>query len=672
MNNFLLEIYGEEIPSWAQKIGENELVKLFQKFLDENEINYKTLESYSSSRRIILLASNVVRYVNENNIEIRGPSIEADENALQGFLKKNNSSKDELVQKIVKNKEYYFITKKSSPKKVHFLLEQAIPSILKNIKWKKSMRWNEFDDKWIRPIKNIMCIFEDKKINFKFGGTKSNDFTYGNYHYKENKIKITRIKDHKKILQKNYVEISRTKRKAIIMKKINNFCTKENLKIVENSQLFDRVSDTVEYPNVFFATYSKKYFDLPEFVIKSVMFDKQDYFCFEDKGKLSNRFAFVSSKQNTEKKNIVKGNENVLKARFSDAKFFIDEDLKKKLSDRLPDLKNIIFFKNAGTLYQRSFRIKSIVNFISQKIDFDATLFEKYLILSNVDLTCELVKEFPNLQGKVGGYYASKENFPDEISDAFFSQYNLTFEKQHNNILSHVLSISQKIDSIIGFFVSYKKISGAGDPFGVRRSTLSIIKICIEKKIDLDLIKLLEFSFDEYIKQNLKIDIDLKIISDFFKKRIGVLFVEIGYKSELVDMMLSKDKINPFKLSKEIEILNTFINSNHGVNFLKAIKRMISINDARVSSLNPDPKKFKLKEENLLFECVEKLVNFRNGINFIQDKEFIISFTQKLNTFFDNVKVNVDDSLIQNNRKALIRLLCTIIEKFYKFSLIKF
>ena len=191
------------------------------------------------------------------------------------------------------------------------------------------------------------------------------------------------------------------------------------------------------------------------------------------------------------------------------------------------------------------------------------------------------------------------------------------------------------------------------------------------KKIDLDLIKLLEFSFDEYIKQNLKIDIDLKIISDFFKKRIGVLFVEIGYKSELVDMMLSKDIINPFKLSKEIEILNTFINSNHGVNFLKAIKRMISINDARVSSLNPDPKKFKLKEENLLFECVEKLVNFRNSINFIQDKEFIISFTQNLNTFFDNVKVNVDDSLIQNNRKALIRLLCMIIEKFYKFSLIK-
>ena len=264
------------------------------------------------------------------------------------------------------------------------------------------------------------------------------------------------------------------------------------------------MSDSVEYPFVLFANFSKSYFDLPEFLIKSVMTEKQEYFCFMNKARLSNNFAFVSSKNDSNSKLIVKGNQNVLKARFSDAKFFIAEDKKKTLKESLKILKKVIFFTNAGTLHQRALRIKKLNIFISKQINFNIRKFEKFLALSNADLTSELVKEFPGLQGKVGGYYASLEKIPNEVCEAFYNQYNSKFPKKSNNILALIISISQKIDGILAFFISQKRISGAGDPFGLRRSVLSIIKICIDNKLSLDINLVIKFSLKTFEEQKNK------------------------------------------------------------------------------------------------------------------------------------------------------------------------
>ena len=208
----------------------------------------------------------------------------------------------------------------------------------------------------------------------------------------------------------------------------------------------------------------------------------------------------------------------------------------------------------------------------------DLKKFYKYLILSNVDLTCELVKEFPSLQGKVGGYYASLENFPNEVCDAMYSQYNLDFPKG-DNYLSLLMSISQKIDGILGFFISYKKLSGAGDPFGVRRSALSIIKLCIENSLDIDLIEIIEYSNKKFLEQGISSELDLENIVDYFRKRILILFNDMGFNNEEVQSVLFKKKFNPLQLYQDLKVLKKFMSSENGKDFKRAIKRLISINE---------------------------------------------------------------------------------------------
>ena len=330
---------------------------------DFNKIVYSKIEANSSSRRVSLSISQIEKETPESVVHIRGPRVDANENALKGFLNKNNSKFEDLIKKKVKNKEYLFLAIKSPKLKVEKTLQQNLPIILSKVKWKKSMRWNNFDEKWIRPIKSILCTFHNKKIVFKYGGVTSSNFSFGNYHYGEKKIIIKNTKNYEKDLEKNRVILSRVKRENMISKKLQSFCKLNSSELIENKDLFERVVDSVEYPNVLFGSFSKKYFDIPEFLLKSVMYEKQDYFCFLKNKALLNSFAFISSKDITKKKNIVKGNENVLKARFSDAKFFIREDRKKKLEERIIDLKEIIFFRGAGNLYQRAERIKKTILF---------------------------------------------------------------------------------------------------------------------------------------------------------------------------------------------------------------------------------------------------------------------------------------------------------------------
>ena len=669
MNEFLLEIYGEEIPSWAQRYAEKDLKYLIEEFLILKKVQYSKIEINSSSRRVSISINKIEKEIPQSVLEIRGPGIDAHENALMGFLNKNNSTSKDLVKKKVKNKDYFFLKIKSPKLKVNILLQQNLPIILSKVRWKKSMRWNSFDEKWIRPIKSILCIFHNKKIVFKYGGVTSSNFTYGNYKYGENKIIFKKTNNYEKDLEKNHVILSRIKRQNIINKKLESFCNLKRSKVIENKDLFDRVVDSVEYPNVLFGTFSEKYFDLPEFLLKSVMFEKQDYFCFFKNKSLMNSFAFISSKDIPKKKKIIESNENVLKARFSDAEFFINEDRKKKLEDRLGNLKEIIFFRNAGNLFQRAERIQKIIVFISGKINFDLKRFYKYLIHSNVDLTCELVKEFPSLQGKVGGYYASLENFPNEVCDAISTQYNLDFPKG-DNYLSLLMSISQKVDGILGFFNSYKKLSGAGDPFGIRRSVLSIIKICIQNNLNLDLIEILEFSNKKFEEQGISSEIDLENIIDYFRKRLLILLNDMGFKSEEVQSVLFKNKFNPLQSYKNLKVLKKFISSENGKKFQSAIRRLISINENSKVQNNINVNIFQSKEEVNLYKCSQYLTKYKQGIDFLEDKNFISLFTNSLNQFFDKVKVNSNDEKLKENRRALVNNLFKKVNNIYKFELL--
>lgn len=671
MNEFLLEIYGEEIPSSSQLLIESQLKLLFENLLNEGEISYKKIKTFSTSRRVAIIIFDLQQYTKVKLKEYRGPKIEADDRAIQGFLKSKNLKDIKSLDKKMINKSAYYIYRESMARKdVSKILETKIPDILNSIKWIKSMRWGDNKERWIRPIKNIMTFFGKKIIKFDFAGIKSNNFTFGNYQYSSEKFKCNNFKEYQKIMQTNNVILDRKIREKKILKEIKKFCDKENLLFEENKKLLKRLVDSVEFPNVFFGSFDKEYFKLPEFLVENILSNIQDYFSFKQKNyKLSNRFCFVSNLPKKKKNNLVKGNQNVLKARFSDADFFIDEDLKKKLDQRVSKLKKIVFYKNAGTLFHRAMRIQMLAKKILERNERDQKYVE-YLNLSNADLTTELVKEFPNLQGKVGGYYAKIENLPPEVCLAISDQYEYEFQSSYSNYLTYILSISQKFDSIFGYFVSYQKLSGAGDPFGVRRSILSIIKICIEKEIDIDFLELFIFVKSLYVEQDIKVNIEFNLIEDFFKKRIMVLFSELKFNNNVISASIKKASTNPYLISEKIKNLSKFVSSKEGISFLKAYKRLDSMIDEYLDN-DIEVKLLQLNEEKVLHKLISEFENleFQNR-DIIRNIDLIKKITLSLNKFFDSVMVNDKDSRIKNNRKILISNFHKRLNDDFEFSLL--
>ena len=673
MTDFILEIYGEEIPSSAQNLIENQFEKLFKQLFQDNEVKFGELSTFSTSRRVVIYINGLNNYTDSKQVEVKGPQIDSSEKAIQGFLKSNNlESVKRLETKIIKNKSYFIFKKQIEKQNIANILNTEIPKILQSIKWTKSMRWGKHNDRWIRPVKNILCIFNKKLLKIKFADLNSNKFSFGNYHFDEKKFKYINYLNYREKLKENYVILEQSTRQKNILKKVNAFCKKNNLKFVNDSSFLKRISNSVEYPNVYFGSFDNKFFKIPEFLLQNIMSDKQDYFIFKKKNnRLTNFFGFVSGIKVKKQNKLVEGNLNVLKARFSDASFFINEDKKKGLISRLNQLKEIVY-ERTGSLFDRARRIETVTKFIYEKVGKKCDQFENYLIYSNTDLTTDLVKEFPSLQGKVGGFLANFENFPKIVSLAFSDQYEYEFSESYDNFLTIVLSISQKFDSILGYFVTKESVSGAGDPFGIRRSTLSIIKICIDKKINLNFSELFDFHKNLYLVQNINLKIKFGFLFTFFQKRIVNLFKEMGFRNDIILASINKE-FNPNTIFIRATKMTELYNSRNGQKFLKAFKRLNSLNE-NLGNQNVEINLLKEKEEkkfyNLLHDIKKNIDESKHNFIF-ENHSDLYKFSETINIFFDNVIVNDDNLKLRNNRKILVNKLHQILNDNYRFSLLE-
>ncbi len=672
MSEFLLEIYGEEIPSSTQDLLELELKRLFEELLKRFDIKFDKIITMSTSRRVVLFIKDLPKITKKKINLIKGPKVNSKESAITGFLK-SNSLKDtsQLSKKEINGNLYYLYEKQSGEKKISNLLEENLPILLRSIRWIKSMRWGNHEDRWIRPIKNILCIFDKKVIKFSYAGLESCNHTYGNYYFGEKKFKCSNYVTYRKQLEKYYVIVDRLKREKKIKSKIEEFCKRKNLVLDINASLLKRTSDSVENPNVFFGEFDKKFFKLPEFLIENIVTDKQDFFSFKSQNKmLSNNFCFVSNLNNNKKKQLIKGTQNVLKARFSDASFFLNEDQKIGLRERNSHLNNIIFYQNAGNLYERSVRISLGVQFIYKKINKKINFETDYLSFSNADLATELVNEYPGLQGKVGGYYAYNEKFPKEVYQAFSDQYEYEYSVNYNNFLTFILSITQKFDAILGYFISKKSLKGTGDPFGIRRAALSIIKICLEKKIDFNFNELFSYLKKIYQEQNIQVEMEYETLYEFFKKRIEILFEESGFYTDVIRASFADNAMNPHLTFLKVNKLQKFLKTKDGISFLQAFKRLDSLNEECQTS-EIDENLFNQKEEMQFYEflcLIDKKLNNLGKECLLDDNSIVNKTTLIINNFFDNVIVNDDNMELRKNRKKLINHLHKALKKSYNFS----
>ena len=685
MSEFFLELFSEEIPSSLQKNLREDLLDSFNKLFNEKFISFKKSSSYSTPNRMILVFEGLPKQVVLKSEEIKGPNINAPEIALEGFIRSNDISKKDLFKKKIDKGEFYFFKTKPTKLNTHELLEESIPLILQKIQWKKSMRWGEFDLNWGRPLKSILAIFDRKKLTFSFHHLVSSDTTFVDKEFEDNKKTFVDFKDYVNFFKKVNIVIDHKQRKNLIEKKFNEISNKKNIKIENNPKLLDEVVDLTDQPNVIVCEFDRKFLNIPKEILIITMQYHQKYFpTFDQKGNITNEFLVITNKQ--DKKGFIKlGNERVVEARLSDAEFFWEKDKSQNLVKRVSKLKSMNYFKGLGTYFDKVQRMRKLGGMLSDELLISKEKVELSASICKVDLVSELVGEFPELQGIMGGYFANEQGFEKEISLAISEQYlpiglNSKVPKKPYSI---ALSLADKIDTLVGFFGINQKPTSSKDPFALRRLALGIIKIIIENKKDFKIRDLISYSSSLYMDQGFKFGNEFlqKELSDFLMDRLKFYMKEEKIRHDIIQASTNYNSLDKLVIIfGKAKSLNKIINKQNGIDLISSYKRASNILDSELDKLSvelsntTDPGIFKTELEKNLFKKINELRKYFLSINkdenFEQSLANLAEAKKVIFDFFDNVIVNEDDQTIKKNRLELIQMLCKTFDNYVNFSLI--
>ena len=686
MAEFFLELFSEEIPAGLQKDLREKLFEEFQRFFDEKFIKSKKNFSLSTPNRLIIVFEGLDKVIKISSEEIKGPKTNSPEQALEGFLRSNKITKKDLLKNKTEKGEFYFYKTKPKIQKTSDLLTEFIPKLLENYQWKKSMKWGEFDLNWGRPLKSILSIFNKKVINFNFHHISSSNSTYIDKDFEERKKIFKDFKSYENYFKKEGILVDQNKRKELIEYEFSKILNKKKLKIKDNSKLFNEVIDLVDNPNILLCSFDKKFLSIPKEILILTMQSHQKYFpTFNYKDELTNEFLIVANKK--DQKGFIKiGNERVVEARLSDAEFFWKKDKTQNLVKKVSELKLINFFKGLGTYFDKVQRMRKLGGMLSDELLISKEKVELSASICKTDLTSDLVGEFPELQGIMGGHFSSCQGFDKDISLALAEQYmpiglNSKIPKKPFSV---ALSITDKIDTLVGFFGINEKPTSSKDPFALRRTALGIIRTVIENKKNFKLNDLLIYSSNLYqdqgksfINQNLQ-----KELNNFLKDRFKYYLREKQIRYDIIDASISSFSLNKiFSSFEKAKILNKIINTQIGLDITFSYKRASNIlynemKDNKVEISNAtDPGIFKSDFEKNLYKKINEIKkyysNINNDENYEQSLSILASAKREIAEFFDNVQVNEKNEILRKNRLELINMLCKTFQNFINFQLLK-
>ena len=686
MSEFFLELFSEEIPSSLQKCLRENLLHSFNELFAKKSISFKKSSSYSTPNRLIIVFEGLQKKIVLKAEEVKGPNINASEMALEGFMRSNNIFKKDLIKKKNEKGEFYFFKTKSKKLNTHNLLEEFVPLVLQKIQWKKSMKWGEFDLNWGRPLKSILAIFDKKKLNFNFHHLISSNSTFIDKEFEEKRKIFNNFKDYNNFFKKLNITIDQNHRKNLIEKKFNEITKKKNITIENNPKLLDEIVDLIDQPNVILCEFDRKFLNIPKEILIITMQHHQKYFpTFDKKENITNKFLVVINKQ--DKSGLIKlGNERVVDARLSDAEFFWQKDKSQNLVKRVSSLKSMNYFKGLGTYFDKVQRMRKLGGMLSDELLISKEKVELSSSICKVDLVSELVGEFPELQGVMGGYFAEEQGFEKDICRAISEQYlpaglNSKIPKKPYSI---ALSLADKLDTLVGFFGINQKPTSSKDPFALRRLALGIIKTIVENKKDFKLRDLISYSSSLYIEQGFVFENKLlqKELADFLMDRLKFYMKEEKIRHDIIQASSSS-----FNLDQSVIIfgkaksLNNLIDKPNGIDLISSYKRASNIldNELKDKSLElsntTDPGIFKTELEKNLFKKINELRKYFQSINkdedFEQSLDNLAESKKVIFDFFDNVIVNEKDPAIKKNRLELIQMLCKTFDNYVNFSLIE-
>ncbi len=686
MSELFLELFSEEIPVSLQKDLRKELLDEINKIFNENLINSKKKFSLSTPNRLIVVFQGLDKEVEVKSVEIKGPSISSAPQALEGFLKSKNINKTNIFKKKTDKGEFYFFKTKKKKLKTVDLISENLPKIINNFKWKKSMKWGNFDLSWGRPLKLILCVFDKKIVNFKINHLKSSNFTYIDKDFEERKKVFTDFKTYQKYFHKIGVILDQEKRKDLINKNIEKILKIKNLKIGDSEKLLDEVTNLIDRPFILECSFDKKFLSIPKEILILTMQSHQKYFpLFTKNNEITNEFLVIANKKDSS--GLIKiGNERVVEARLDDAEFFWKKDKSQNLVKKVSGLKSMNFFKGLGTYFDKVQRMRKLGGLISDELLISKEKVELSATICKTDLISEIVGEFPELQGIMGGHLSQVQGFDKDIVDAVKEQYLPTGPDSEvpKKPFSISLSLADKIDTLTGFYGLNEKPTSSKDPYALRRVALGIIRIIIENKKDIKVNDLFSYSQNIYLEQGFKFSNDRLIndISFFLKDRLKNYLKEKNIRHDIIDASTKMIDLNKISTTYErAKSLNKIINKKIGENIILSYKRAFNILNTEIKKINEDltgivdPGIFKHDSERILYKKISELKQHFSGItkkqNFDETLILLGSAKDEVFNFFDNVRVNDDSKDIRKNRLELLNFFCKTYENFIDFQLIK-
>jgi glycyl-tRNA synthetase beta chain len=652
MPELLIELFSEEIPAGMQHKAAADLRQMVTNALVEAGLTYEGAQAHGGARRLVLSVEGLDAKAADVNEERKGPRVDAPQQAIEGFLKSTGLSLGELKVQDDKKGQFYLAVIRRPGRTATEIIADVVPDTIRKFPWPKSMRWGSGSLRWVRPLHSIVCTFDGEVVPFEIDGIHSGNITHGHRFMGAQNIEVRRFDDYAQKLHHNFVVVDATARIETIRTEARNLAFAQGLELIEDEGLLKETAGLVEWPVVLMGSFDESFLTVPPEVIATSIKNHQKCFALRNAstGKLANRYLLVSNLvANDGGRTIVAGNNKVIAARLSDAKFFWDQDRKVKLEEWAKKLDAITFHAKLGNQGERVQRIETLAAEIAKKIGADPEKAKLASRLAKADLVTGMVGEFPELQGLMGRYYALDQHVDPDVADAIRDHYKPVGPTDSIPVsaVGQAVALADKLDTLNGFWSIDEKPTGSKDPYALRRSALGVIRIILDKNLRLPL----TFCGDDLIA--------------FFADRLKVHLKEQGKRHDLIDAVFALGNQNDLLMvTKRVEALSNFLETEDGRNLLAGVKRASNIlrieekkdgksfdGDVNISQL------IKGEEKALHTAITQALGQVRRAL---REEDFAAAMTAlaklrvPVDAFFEQVTVNDKDATFRENRLRLL------------------
>lgn len=656
--DFLLELGCEELPPKLLPKLSQALTNNLAKELDELKLSYSSVESFATPRRLAVLVHDLQLQQQDQIIERKGPSVSAPDRAIEGFAKSCGVSTTELKKKSFGKAEYYFFSKEQKGLETKGLLQQVVDTAIKNIPIASPMRWGDSLEQFVRPTHWLVMLLGSEVVEANIMDLSAAKTTQGLRFTGVQSFEISQAKDYRQIMMDQAkIEVDFNVRKEMIRTQVIQVAIDKKATAVIDEALLSEVCALVEYPKAFSGSFSESFLAVPEEALISAMKSHQKYFHMLDaNGKLLPSFISVANIESSDMSIIIDGNERVIRPRLADSEFFWDQDKRQTLESRLEKLDQVLFMKSLGSMGDKAKRIEVLSGVIAKMLNANEQDAQRAGLLCKTDLVSEMVGEFADLQGVMGGYYAKNDGENLAVAKAISEHYHPRFagDTLPSTLEGLIVAIADKLDTITGIYGIGQGPTGSKDPYALRRMALGLLRIMVESKLSLNLKTLISASLSAH---STEVNIQCApAIYKFMMDRLRAYYKEQKVSAKAFEAVLAVKPESPFDFHLRVEALNIFTKDKASASLIEANKRIANmLKDHQDLSIEVDQLILVEPAEKALFSATTAVAaKIEQSTDYISNMYALISLKVSIDTFFDEVMVNADDARLKTQRLSLI------------------